>query len=212
MNGILYRIFNINSGKSYIGKTYSGYYNRLREHITDKDRHKDRPLYRALNKYGIDNFSAEILGEYAQGILEDKEIEAIQFYNSYSNGYNATVGGDGKRYILITKEELQLEYSKSLTITSVAKHFNIDEGYCGRLFKNYNIQLISRQELVENRQRDIIVVGMDKEFPSTKQCAEWLKSSGVVPDITKTKSIEQSISKVCRGVRSHYKGYKFEYR
>jgi hypothetical protein len=211
MNGILYRIFNITNGKSYIGKTYSGFYTRLREHIADKDRYKNRPLYRAFNKHGLEGFSAEILGEYPQGILEDKEIEAILLYQSYSKGYNATAGGDGKRYIDVTKSQLQAEYDKRHTIIDVAKHFGIDECYCGKLFKRYNIALKSSQEVAENRQKNISIIGTNKVFISTRKCAEWLLDEGIVTESTKIDSIEKSISKVCRGVRSRYKGYVFQY-
>lgn len=211
MNGILYRIFNLINSKSYIGKTYQGFYTRLNQHISDANRYSHRPLYRAFNKYGIESFSAEILGEYPEGLLEELEVEYIIRYKSFGNsGYNATSGGDGSRYLSITKEELISAYSDIKTVRGVAKLFHIDEGYCGKLFKAYNIELLTKTELSLERQKQILL-STGRVFDNTKECAEWFIESGLVSNNTKPKSIEQSISKVCRGVRPQYKGYKMQY-
>ena len=53
-------------------------------------------LHRAMNKYGVDNFSFEIIDEVENDLLNQKEKEYIQQYNSLvPNGYNLTTGGDG---------------------------------------------------------------------------------------------------------------------
>lgn len=61
----IYCITNHVNGKKYIGKTTSSVSKRWKEHCRDykKERCKDRPLYRAMNKYGIDSFSIEMLEE-----------------------------------------------------------------------------------------------------------------------------------------------------
>lgn len=97
----IYKITNQINGKSYIGKTgeinpHEGSKEHLRERI--KDRWKNRPLYRAINKYGEENFKFEVLEE--TNFPEEREQYFIQYYNTYGNtGYNATLGGDGKKYI-----------------------------------------------------------------------------------------------------------------
>ena len=50
-----------------------------------------------MRKYGIDIFSIDIIEEVPIEQLSDKEQYWIQYYNSYNNGYNATIGGDGKQ-------------------------------------------------------------------------------------------------------------------
>ena len=56
---------------------------------------RECPLYVAIRKYGIENFTFEVIEECRQEELNEKEIYWIKYYNSYgSGGYNATLGGD----------------------------------------------------------------------------------------------------------------------
>ena len=49
-----------------------------------------------MRKYGLDNFSFEIIEELEDYSLSDeKEKYWIKYYNSYFNGYNESLGGDG---------------------------------------------------------------------------------------------------------------------
>jgi group I intron endonuclease len=54
--GFIYKITNNINQKSYIGKTERNISVRYKEHIRHKN-YLDLPLYRAFNKYGIENFS-----------------------------------------------------------------------------------------------------------------------------------------------------------
>ncbi len=97
---IIYKITNTINGKVYIGKTAHTKEKRFKEHISDsiKPNMKHRPLYRAFNKYGIENFTIEEIDQ-AKDDEEACQLEQkwILFYNSYHYGYNATLGGDGTR-------------------------------------------------------------------------------------------------------------------
>mgnify|MGYP006339067933 CR=1 FL=1 len=98
----IYKITNDVNGKVYIGKTLRSVEKRWKEHIQDSKREhtESRPLYRAMNKYGIEHFHIETLEECVDEIAEEREVFWIKEYNSFgSNGYNATVGGDGKSYV-----------------------------------------------------------------------------------------------------------------
>ena len=93
----IYCITNHVNGKKYIGKTTSSVSKRWKEHCRDykKERCKDRPLYRAMNKYGIDSFSIEMLEECSSKESSGRETYWINEFKTYGNGYNATTGGDG---------------------------------------------------------------------------------------------------------------------
>ena len=53
----IYKITNRINQKVYIGQTSFSVEKRWKEHVQDINKHLDRPLYRALSKYGIENFS-----------------------------------------------------------------------------------------------------------------------------------------------------------
>ena len=120
----IYKITNKINGKIYIGKTERTVEERWNEHCNDftKDRCKDRPLYRAMNKYGVENFHIETIEETSSP--EERECFWIEHFQSFKKGYNATIGGDGKRYldydlIVSTYQELKNanEVAKKLGIS-----------------------------------------------------------------------------------------------
>lgn len=96
MTGI-YKIQNNINNKIYIGQS-KNIEKRLKDH---KNRANDtnsneynRHLYRSMRKYGIENFSFEIIEECNVDELNEKERYWIEYYNSFFNGYNLTFGGD----------------------------------------------------------------------------------------------------------------------
>lgn len=93
----IYKIENKINGKVYIGATTQCIDDRWRQHLYECSRSGHRPLYKAMNRYGKDNFSLTIVEETDN--LEERERYWIEQYRSFKNGYNATTGGSGKPYI-----------------------------------------------------------------------------------------------------------------
>lgn len=94
----IYCIENLINHKKYVGLS-KDCFKRWADHRTKSINSKKRddlnkPLYMAMKKYGINNFSFQILEECKQDELKQKEIYWIQKLDSYNNGYNATLGGD----------------------------------------------------------------------------------------------------------------------
>lgn len=95
----IYRIINKINGHSYIGLS-NNIEKRFKDHINKafnlNDKEKDKILYKAIRKYGKDNFYYEILEECPPEQLKEKEIYYINLYNTYKNreDYNETPGGD----------------------------------------------------------------------------------------------------------------------
>jgi group I intron endonuclease len=95
----IYKITNKINNKCYIGKS-SNIEERWQYHVNRRYDNKEynKPLYRALRKYGINNFSFEIIEELENYEQDSNKREQywIKFYNSYGeSGYNGTKGGDG---------------------------------------------------------------------------------------------------------------------
>ena len=93
--GYIYCITNLINEKKYVGKTTYSITKRFQEHCKDskKERCERRPLYSALNKYGIENFVVEELIECPNDELDSYEkmyIEKLQTYGH--NGHNGHNG------------------------------------------------------------------------------------------------------------------------
>lgn len=79
------------SGKKYIGQTVQSLKERARQ---GKGYRKCGVFYKAILKYGFDAMKVEILEECDEALLDDKEREWIDFYDTrVPNGYNIAEGG-----------------------------------------------------------------------------------------------------------------------
>jgi group I intron endonuclease len=110
--GIIYLIINKINDKKYVGQTRQLLNKRWSYHITESKTYRDRPLYKAMNKYGIDNFNIRILEECDVEKLNEREIWWINFFDSYLYGYNATTGGDYFEHSEETKKKISATMSE----------------------------------------------------------------------------------------------------
>lgn len=146
--GFIYKVTNIYNGKIYIGKTTKTVQERFEQHLRDciNPKIQDRPFYKALRKYGSSGFSLEVLEELPNEKLDEKEKEYIKKYNSYigfknSNGYNATLGGDGTiKYNYKTIIDYYLLHPSK---EKVQEHFNCSRDVVNNACKAFNISTIS---------------------------------------------------------------------
>ena len=101
--GYIYKITNKINSKCYIGQTSKFYKKRCNEHKNAAfNKFKisyNYPLYKAFRKYGIDNFKFEVIEKCEIQKLNEREIYWISYYNSYKEGYNQDLGGEGKRLL-----------------------------------------------------------------------------------------------------------------
>jgi group I intron endonuclease len=93
---IVYKVINKINNKVYIGQTSKTLENRIKSHIKEANNNSNLLLHKAIRKYGIDNFSWEII-KHCSTVqeLNDTEIATIKLYKSIENGYNITKGGVG---------------------------------------------------------------------------------------------------------------------
>lgn len=91
----IYKITNNINNHCYIGQSIH-IEKRFLEHKNKYNwaREKNKPLYLAFQKYGLENFTFEIIEECESNQLNQKEQYWIQYYNSFNNGYNVTSGGE----------------------------------------------------------------------------------------------------------------------
>ena len=114
---IVYKITNTKNGKVYIGQTIRTLEARFNRHKNDAlNNILDTHFARAIRKYGIDAFTAEIIDTAEnQEELTKKEQYWILYYNSVEEGYNetsATSKSGGNTYSSKTEEEMEIIKAK----------------------------------------------------------------------------------------------------
>lgn len=200
----IYKITNTINGKCYIGKTESTPELRFLEHIRDskKERCKDRPLYRAFNKYGVENFTIEMIEETDSP--EEREVFFIQQFDSYGrNGYNATIGGDGRAYI--DRDAVIACYQESHTFKEVAEKMNVSVDTVSDIIQKSGIEIKPPQEQFKKAvlQIDIETGDVVAEYGSISEAAEA---------VGRGKVHQSNISRVCQGKRQTSLGFKWAYK
>lgn len=117
LTGYIYSIKNKVNGKLYVGRT-NNYQRRYNEHFGKKD--TCTILRKAFEKYGKDNFVMKPIVSfttYNRQILDDVlnalEKYYIEKFDTYKNGYNATLGGEGNSGWEVS-EETRKKRSQSL--------------------------------------------------------------------------------------------------
>lgn len=142
MLGYIYYIINAQNGKRYVGQTFN-FERRKSQHLNElrKKTHHSHKLQNAYNKYGEDNFIWEV-DEVEIDNEEDlslAEMAMIEHYNSYQDGYNETLGGEGGR----RKFDLQLITAFAYILAhysgvqrKIARYYNCDHNYFVILAKN----------------------------------------------------------------------------
>lgn len=205
--GYIYCITNLINNKQYVGKTTKTIQERFKEHCKDskKTRYNKRPLYDAMNKYGIENFKAEEL-EYVEddNNLAEREIHWIKELNTYGrNGYNASKGGDGK--ILYDYQEIINLYNIGYSQKQVAQKIGCCDDIVSRVLKAYNIPI--RGGSAKKIDQFDIAGNYIQSFFGSIEVAKWLVENGLAKSINSKRHIIECCNK---NVSSAY-GYIWRY-
>lgn len=209
---LIYKITNNINNKCYIGQTIKSADERWKEHKAHAfGAHKNdvkKSLYCAMRKYGIENFSFEVLQDnidnYEQ--LDKAEIYWISFYNSFLYGYNETQGGQLYHTYLPNKDIIN-DYMKTKSARKTAINFGIDHATVDDILNRHNISRFTHRQATGKK----IQISKDdfvKEFDSVKDCAEWFVQQSFCKT-NKIESVRTSLKQVRRENKPYY-GYKIE--
>ena len=208
--GFIYVITNDINGKQYVGKTRETIEKRFKTHLEDsfRARMEKRPLYAAMNKYGREHFSIEKIEECALEVIDIREQYWISQLNTYHNGYNATLGGDGT--LLYDYEAMIEDYNNGLLVYEIANKYGCCVDTVTIALSNNGI---NSKLNAEHRQNKIGIIQLDftnneiNNFLSCSDAARWLIDNHKTTD-TRIESVIGHILQAARGQRKtayHYK-------
>lgn len=138
----IYQISNTINNKKYIGVTSRTIEERFKEHKSRIEERNSIHLYQAMQKYGTDNFSITQIdtAETTEEMFE-KEKYYIKLYDSYNNGYNMTLGGEGVVKLNLDEQYIVHEYINGRTSSDIAKVLKVSSNTIRRRLKSCGVQM-----------------------------------------------------------------------
>lgn len=152
----IYKHTSLQSGKSYVGLTQNTPLHRWKEHISAAKNGSPYHFHRAIRLYGPDNWELEILATDIH-VLETA-IELEKYYiskeDTFENGYNSTIGGEGVATISEARDTARIfKHADGTVFHGSAKELqsefnvpcigNIDKLILGTRFSMYGWQIVS---------------------------------------------------------------------
>lgn len=211
VEGIIYK-YTSPSGRSYIGQTTRELYRRRMWFSSGRytGGNGKSKIDRARKKYGPENFTYEVLIRNSYSSLESAtedlnkwETYYIGYYDTYKNGYNCTLGGDGSRGYKPTEETL-------LKISNKLRGRKMSDSFCKKTserMKGIPKTAECKRKLSEARKnsgRRILQYSTDGNFVK-----EWDN----IDVVSKTLDCSrETIAACCRGKRKNALGFTWKYK
>ena len=191
MKKSIYKIENIINHKVYIGQT-NNVKRRFSEHkARGYGNEGQKKLYRAFNKYGIENFTFSIIETDIEN-YDEKEQYRIKYYDSIENGYNISEGGEHPPVMCKEEHPMAVHTQKDIdNIIYLLKETSTSTKDIAKI-TGYNISSINRINLGELWHDDNIDYPIRK-IQTAQGKAERAKS--IIYDLLNTKLTQKEIAK-----------------
>lgn len=187
----IYKITNLLNNKSYVGKTTFSLEVRWNKHLQNYNNSNSHCynyyLYRAMRKYKINNFKIELIEEINNdSLLNEREQYWIKFYDTFKNGYNMTLGGEGQR--LYNKEKIISLWENEKSIKEISKIMN-----CSSDTVYLTIKDLDSYSPKESQRRSAIT----KEVSQYDLNGNYLKTYNSMKEACEENNISIDILSVC---------------
>lgn len=192
---IIYRHVNKINNKSYIGQTCQKVEKRWHNGYGYSDSPK---FWKAICKYGWDNFTHEILEDNIETVEKADERESywINYYNSIENGYNINQGGGnharGEEFSKRVSEGQKRNWENNEERKEKARQYFLNQWQN----EEYRNKFIGANN---GNSKQIKCIETNIIFNTLKDAAEWANTS------------RQNITGVLKGRQKTAAGYHWEY-
>ena len=211
--GYIYKIINKINNKVYIGQTIFPLEERWYRHqIKAKLDKTNNKFYNAIKKYGIKNFYPEVIEECLEKDLDEKEKYWIKYYDSYNNGYNSTLGGEGTR--LYSHNKILEKLKNNPSLCEVAKEMGCCVDTVRKVARKYSIKTLDGEIILQQHlgqkvgQFDKNTNKLLNTFTTVREAARWCFNNNYSTD----KGCNGThINQVCKGKRKTAYGFKWSY-
>ena len=178
MNGFIYKITNKLNNKVYIGQTIQKPIERFYQHCAKKcDKYiLNMVIHKAIFKYGKENFTFEVIEEVPKQQLNEREEYWIKYYNSYTDGYNSTKGGQkgNKPFKNIDNKVIIEQYQQGKSLRTIGKMFNIDKATVKSILIRNNIKLrTTRTYKLSQEDRANIILDIKQGLSRNTIVSKW---------------------------------------
>lgn len=197
-SGCIYLATNQTNGAKYVGQT-NDFSRRQKEH---KYRTKNDKFHNAIQYYGFDSFKWDILqvfccstAELLRTKLDEAEMRYIKLFDTYSNGYNLTLGGGGNKGQIHT-----IESRNKMSAKQRGRIISDETKDKLRLVRLGSVQSKESRQKVSKR---IIQTDLNNVYIKT-----WDSSMDAERE---DKFDHSAIIRCCKGKQNYHKNFKFKY-
>lgn len=163
-----------------------------------------------MRKYGIEHFHIELIEETDSP--EEREKYWIQQKQSFKQGYNATLGGDGRKYL--DYDLIIASYKEIKSVKDTAISLGISSDSISNILHTNNISIITSSEVIQKKYGKVVNMydlqnTFLKTFPSVNAAAKYMVENNLTG--CKMTTIKQHITEVCMGKRKTAAKFKWKY-
>lgn len=198
----------------YIGNTGRKIAERFREHKDErkKKRSSEKPLYVAMNKYGVEHFWVEELEKCEDAHSDEREKYWIGIYKSKGYVYNLALGGKGKPFL--DHEEIIKKLEESDDCVKISKEIGCSPDSVRKIadensFTRRNLRGYRAFEHSEKIDQHDIEGNYIQSFESKRKAATWCIENNL--SSTTAGYISIHIGECAKGKRKSAYGFVWKY-